>query len=62
MVGAGTREYGAPEVFEEGKRGGAAADMWAVGMMLMRACMGRSNQHVPVLLMFGKVCIKQNTA
>ncbi len=57
MMGAGTREYGAPEVMEEGKRGGPAADVWAVGMMLLRASMGRSNQHVPVLLLPGKVSV-----
>ncbi len=55
MIGAGTPEYGAPEVMEEGKRGNPAADMWAVGMMLLRACMGHSNLHVPVILMHGKV-------
>ncbi len=58
-MGAGTPEYGAPEVMEEGKRGGPAADVWAVGMMLLRACMGSNNQHMSVLLMPGKVRIYQ---
>jgi serine/threonine protein kinase len=33
---AGTLEYMAPEQLEEGRRGGLEADMWALGVLLLK--------------------------